>query len=172
MTVTDTRRRPSPRPRPHAETVTDSKAPASSGVPADPTPERETAAEGSSLQSRSDALRNRIRDALGRTRGYWVPPQFLTNAPPTVAELSAYARHGAWTARHDGPVRAYGVAWYGGVALAVTAGCRWFEWTCQRPLRALAAYVLWRLLITTAPGQWVADYIIRPICAAAAWVLL
>jgi len=109
---------------------------------------------------------------LRAAHAYWVPPTLLTDPPPAYRDLAAYAHRGAWTANPYGPVRGLGVAWHRAVSLPVTLVCRYVEWVAQRPARALVVFGLWKLLILTGPGPWLADHIVRPVAAAAAWVLL
>lgn len=138
--------------------------------------ERETGGEVSSLQSdlQSDdvTMRDRLRDRLLAFRGYWVPPSVLTEAPATVAELAGYAWRGGWTTSESGTVRRLGIWWHRLVSVPVTTVCRYVEWIYQRPGRAVPVFVLWKLLISTGPGPWVADHLIRPVLGLVAWVLL
>ena len=105
-------------------------------------------------------------------RAYVTPPSVLTEAPASVAELAAYAHWGAWTSGTDGPLRKLGIVWHRLIGLPVTVVCRYVEWTAQRPGRAIPVYLLWKLLISTGPGPWAADHLIRPVLGVLAWVLL
>ncbi len=156
--------------------ATERNSPVSSGefqgVPA----ERETGPELSSLQptlhSNLDTQRERVREWLAGFRGYWTPPSMLTEPPASVQELAAYAWYGGWTTAGSGPVRRLGIWWHRLIGLSTTTVCRYVEWIAQRPGRAIPVYLLWKLLITTGPGPWVADNIIRPALGFLAWVLL
>ncbi|MGC9670970.1 hypothetical protein ACNTMW_31035 [Planosporangium sp. 12N6] len=159
-------------PAPTVVSVTVGNSPASSGVSEGAPTERETAGEDSSLHPDATTVRDRTRQALRAVRAYLTPPSVLTDPPPSWAELAAYARYGAWTSRADGPLRRLGVAWYVAVGLSVTAACRYIEWIFQRPGRAIPVFVLWKLLISTGPGPWAADHLIRPVLGLLAWVLL
>jgi len=119
-----------------------------------------------------DTVREQLRSGLVWLREYVTPPSVLTDPPASVAELASYARWGAWTGRTDGPLRRLGIWWYRLVGLPVTVVGRYIEWIAQRPGRAIPVFVLWRLLISTGPGPWVADQLIRPVLGLAAWVLL
>jgi hypothetical protein len=187
--------RPSPRPRPRTA------PPAAPGpVPDDVTPHGVTQSEvsnlstgesesapgpgpvevdgvevstlQSSLQSRTDTLRERIRSGWAGVREYLTPPSVLTEPPASVAELAAYVHWGTWTSSTGGPLRKLGIVWHRLISLPITVVCRYVEWIAQRPGRALPVYLLWKLLISTGPGPWVADHIIRPVLGALAWVLL
>ncbi len=152
--------------------VTDGKTPVSSGEFGQVSAERETADEASSLQSGPATAREWLRAGLAGVKGYVVPPAVVTDPPASLAELAGYAHWGAWTTRTYGPVRAFGVWWFRLVALPVTAVCRYAEWIAQRPGRALPVFVVWKLLISTGPGPWLAGHVIRPVLALAGWVLL
>lgn len=102
-------------------------------------------------------------------KGYWVPPQLLSDPPPAVTDLVAYARRGAWTSR-DGLLRGLGITWLWLVALPFTVVCRYVEWVWQRPGRAIPIFVLWKLFVHSS-GGWFADNVIRPVLAVAAWAL-
>ncbi len=108
---------------------------------------------------------------LAAARAYFVPPKLLTNPPPAVTDLRAYAHHGTWT-RADGLARTVGVAWLYAVALPVTVACRYLEWVAQRPGRAVVVLGLWLAFIKTGGGPWIADNLIRPLIDVAAAVLL
>ncbi len=160
------------RPADATQKVTDRKAPVSTGGFEDAPAEREAADEASSLHSDPATARDWLRAALAAIRAYWVPPALLTEPPASLAELAGYAKAGAWTKRRSGFIRGCGVWWYRLVALPVTAVCRYIEWICQRPGRALPVFLLWKLLITTGPGPWLAAHFIHPLLGLAAWVLL
>lgn len=177
--------RPSPRPRtappapdPAPTSVTDGDYPASSGEPETaPTAvdAEENGVEVSSLQptlhSKVDTLREQLRSGLVAVRAYVTPPSVLVERPASVAELSAYAHWGTWTAE-AGVLRNLGIAWYRLAGLPVTVICRYVEWIVQRPGRSLVVFALVKLLLSTGPGPWVADHLIRPVLGAVAWVLL
>jgi hypothetical protein len=126
----------------------------------------------SSLQPDVDTLREQIRSGLAGFRAYVTPPSVLTDPPPSVAELRAYVRWGAWTGSTDGPLRNLGLLWHRLFSLPVTVVCRYTEWLWQRPGRLIPIYLLFKLLISTGPGPWVAGHIIRPVLGVVAWVLL
>jgi hypothetical protein len=186
--------RPSPRPRPappappvaagpvpdDVPPVTHGNSPQvstgeSKGAPASPLVQ-EDSEKVSSLQSslhfNLDTLREQIRSGLGGIKGYWTPPSVLTETPASVAELAAYAHWGAWTSSTDGPLRKLGIVWHRAFSLPATVVCRYVEWLWQRPGRLIPVYVLWKLLISTGPGPWVADHLIHPVLGVIAWVLL
>ncbi len=125
----------------------------------------------SSLHFDLDTLRERMRSGLGGLKEYLTPPSVLSESPASVAELAAYAHWGVWTSS-TGPLRRLGIVWHRLVGLPVTVVCRYVEWIAQRPGRAVPVFVLWKLLISTGPGPWVADHIIRPVLGVLAWVLL
>ena len=143
-------------------------------------PELESAEENgpklSSLQSSLhfdlDTLREQLRSGLGGIKGYLTPPSVLTESPASVAELAAYAHWGAWTSSTDGPLRKLGIVWHRMFSLPATVVCRYVEWIWQRPGRAVPVFVLWKLLISTGPGPWAADHLIRPVLGVIARVLL
>lgn len=141
------------------------------GAPA----EREAAPEVSTLHQglhwKLVTLRDSLRGPVDRSRAYWVPPRLLTDPPPTMAALSAYAHRGGYT-RQDGPARRLGVAWFACVALPTVLVCRYVAWFAERPGRWLAAALVWQALIRSTPGLWLVDHLIHPILAAAAWVFL
>lgn len=181
--------RPSPRPRPTAAAPPGTPAPTPDAVTVGNSPvssgESETAptavdaeengVEVSSLQpslhSKVDTLREQVRSGLVAVRAYVTPPSVLVERPASVAELSAYAHWGTWTAE-AGVLRNLGIAWYRLAGLPVTVICRYVEWIVQRPGRALVVFALVKLLLSTGPGPWVADHLIRPVLGAVAWVLL
>lgn len=129
----------------------------------------ETGDEVSTLQPPPVAWRDRIFAALGRLRAYFVPPSLLTDPPPSMAQLASYARRGAWTKSRRGLLRSLGVWWYR-LALIPTAVCRYVEWTLQRPGRAVAVWLVWRLLVSIG-GPTVHTFI-HAVLRAAAWVLI
>jgi hypothetical protein len=118
-----------------------------------------------------DTLRDRMREWLGAVREYVTPPAVWAEPPASMAELAAYARWGTWTSSTGGLRRA-GICWHWLVSIPVTTVCRYTEWIAQRPGRAIPVFVLWKLLISTGPGPWAADHLIRPLLGLAAWVLL
>ncbi|WP_123678926.1 hypothetical protein [Couchioplanes caeruleus] len=126
----------------------------------------------SSLHSWTATLRKQLRAGLGWLREYLTPPSVLAEAPASVAELRRYARWGAWTSSTAGLLRNLGIGWYRLVGLPVTVVCRYVEWIWQRPGRAIPVYLLWKLLISTGPGPWAAEHLIRPVLGVLAWVLL
>lgn len=155
--------------------TTQSDTPASTGVfesPESGPQGSKTGGEGSSLHPDPVTLRDHIRSAVQAARAFWVPPALLTCPPPSVADLASYARSGAWTSQVDGPIRRLGVWWYRLVTLPVTVVCRYTEWVAQRPGRAVAVFVVWKLVTATGPGPWLVDHTIRPVLGLVAWVLL
>lgn len=108
---------------------------------------------------------------LVAVKAYITPPSVLTERPPSVAALAAYARWGAWTTS-TGTVRKLGIVWHRMFSLPATVVCRYTEWLWQRPGRLIPVFVLWKLLISTGPGPWAADHLIRPLLGVLAWVLL
>jgi len=134
--------------------------------------EPEVSSLQSSLHFNLDTLREQIRSGLAGFRAYVTPPSVLTDPPPSVAELRGYARWGAWTGSTEGPLRRLGLLWHRLFSLPVTVLCRYTEWLWQRPGRLIPVFLLFKLLISTGPGPWVADHIIRPVLGAVAWVLL
>jgi len=182
--------RPSPRPRTAPPTAPDPApgdvafgnspiSPVSTGESESasrPENAQENGPEVSTLQSglhiNLDTLREQIRSGTAGIKGYLTPPSVLTQAPASVAELAAYARWGAWTSRTDSPLRKLGIVWHRLFGLPVTVICRYVEWIWQRPGRAIPVYLLWKLLISTGPGPWAGDHLIRPVLGVLAWVLL
>jgi hypothetical protein len=142
----------------------------------EPTLVQENGEKVSSLQSSLhfdlDTLREQIRSGLGGIKGYLTPPSVLTEAPASVAELAAYAHWGAWTKSTGGPLRKLGIVWHRMFSLPATVVCRYVEWLAQRPGRLIPVFALFKLLISTGPGPWVADHLIHPVLGALAWVLL
>jgi hypothetical protein len=116
-------------------------------------------------------LGDRVRFWLRALRAEITPPSVLTDPPPSGAQLHAYARWGAWTSS-TGPVRKLGIVWHRLFSLPVTVICRYTEWLWQRPGRLIPVFVLFKLLISTGPGPWAADHLIRPVLGVLAWVLL
>jgi hypothetical protein len=179
--------RPSPRPRPTppptpepvADDMTVSNSPISTGDSESAPGGAQSQENGprvstlqSSLHLETDTLRDQIRSGLGWLKTYFTPPSVLSEQPASVAELAAYARWGAWTPRTDGFLRNLGVTWYRLIGLPTTVVCRYVEWIAQRPGRAIPVYLLWKLLISTGPGPWVAAHLIHPVLGFVAWVLL
>lgn len=134
--------------------------------------ERETGPEVPSLHSDSTTGRDRLREILHGARDYWVPPNLLTKPPPTYTALVNYAYRGAWAGKPAGPVREAGIFWHRAASLPVTAVCRYVEWVAQRPGRAIPIYGLWRLLLATDAGHWLAANLVHPALAALGWALL
>lgn len=179
--------RPSPRPRtappaapgPVPDDITISDSPVSTGESKSaPAPDRaevdgpKVSSLQSSLHLDSDTLRERMLSWWEWLREYVTPPSVLTESPASVAELAAYAHWGAWTSSTGGPLRRLGIVWHRLFGLPTTVVCRYVEWIFQRPGRAIPVYLLWKLLISTGPGPWAADHIIRPVLGVFAWVLL
>jgi hypothetical protein len=167
-----------PAPAPALQKVTESNSPVSSLHPAEsaPAPIQPQENGPESLQSPVkspldvDTLRERLREAIVAVRAYLTPPSVWTEQPASMAELAAYARWGAWT--NSTGLRRAGLCWHWLVSLPVTTICRYGEWIAQRPGRLIPVYVLWKLLISTGPGPWAADHLVRPLLGLAAWVLL
>lgn len=127
-------------------------------------------ADSAGLHSPPVAWRDRTFAALARLKTYFMPPSLLTDPPPSMTQLAAYARRGAWTGSRKGFIRSLGVWWYRLVAIPVTAVCRYVEWTLQRAGRAVAVYLVWRLLIST--GGPAVHTPIHTVLRFVAWVLL
>ncbi len=114
---------------------------------------------------------DRVRSAVGWAKELYAPPPILAERPPSVAALSAYAKHGAWTRTRKGFLRSAGVAWFRVVGVPITVACRVAEWIWQRPGRAIPVAVLVKVLAHTTPGVWVVNagsYVV----GALAWALL
>lgn len=134
--------------------------------------EREAGPEGSSLHRNSTTDRDGRREIARRVREYWVPPNLLTKPPPPYSALVNYAYRGAWASKPGGPVREAGILWHRAVSLPATAVCRYVEWIGQRPGRAVPVFALWRLLLATDAGHWLAADLVHPALAALGWALL
>jgi hypothetical protein len=171
MTDTATRRRPSPYPRP-VPTSTESDTAACNAESKDASPERETAEKSTPTLQSAITDRDAWLRWIAAAREYFTPPSLLTEPPPSYTELRAYAHRAGWTSKDTGVVRTLGVWWHRFVGLPVTFVCRYAEWIAQRPGRAIPVFALWKLLILTTPGPWLADHIIRPVLGFVAWVLL
>lgn len=109
---------------------------------------------------------------MARFGAYCTPPPILTQRRPALDTLRDYARRGRYTESLNGGVRALGMAWYRGVAVPVTVAVRYVEWLFERPARFLVVAATVKALTFLPPVGWLVDHIIRPACAAAAWVLL
>ncbi len=163
--------------------ITAGNSPVSTGVSGNTPPAQNAAAQKaatpaevsslqSTLQSDEVTFRDRLIGWRAAFRGYWTTPSVLSEPAPAVTELAAYARHGAWTPGRFGFVRGCGIAWYRLVGLPVTVVCRYVEWIAQRPGRAIPVFAVWKLLISTGAGPWIAEHIIRPVLAVLAWAWL
>lgn len=156
--------------------ITERETPVSTGVLGQAPAEREASRPVSqtrmipaeSLITEGYDWRVRLRAA----GAYFTPPSVLTDRPASVKELSAYAHRAGWTAQPHGPLRALGIGWHRAIGLPATVVCRYAEWIAQRPGRALPVFALWKLLILTGPGPWIAENVITPAAHVAAWVLL
>lgn len=151
---------------------TQRETPASNHDPGSGPGGAKTGLEDSTLHRDSTTDGDRLRHALTAARRYWIPPNLLVNPPPTYAQLVNYAYRGAWAAKPAGPIREAGIFWHRTVSLPVTAVCRYIEWVAQRPGRALPIYGLWRLLLATDAGHWLAANLVHPALAAIGWALL
>lgn len=139
--------------------------------PEDAPSERQKPAEAFSLQPSPVTFRDRLEVGVEAARAWIVPPNVLTTPPEPFSELSSYASRGAWTSS-TGVIRRLGVLWLAVVALPAIFCLRMAEWLIQRPSRALLFAVIWQLFIRSGAGEWLSDYVIHPILAAAAWVFL
>jgi hypothetical protein len=159
-----------------APTVTQSEIPMSTGHSTDTPAERGAVAVNAQTTLIPVDIpitqRERLDNAIRGARTYFTPPAVLTERPASVAELTAYAKRAGWTSQSHGGIRAAGIAWYRVIGLPTTVVCRYVEWIAQRPGRAIPAFALWKLVISTGPGPWITDNVITPLGHAAAWVLL
>jgi hypothetical protein len=178
---------------PRPQDVTDSDAPGSIGASRDiPSTPKTSTEHLPGAETPLESITDRAGSGLvQRIRAYWQLPAPLAEQPPSWKQMLRYARHGHWTTStwhpkgatvkdargHEEPlrtgaVRRLGVAWAYGVAATSAAVCRYTEWILARPGRAIPIYLLWRLAIVAGPGAWLIDNLIRPVLAAASWVLL
>jgi hypothetical protein len=126
--------------------------------------------EGGETLNSAITVGDRARLAVVWAKELYAPPPILTQRPPSVSALAAYAKHGAWTRGRSGFLRGAGVAWFRFVGVPVTVLCRAAEWIWQRPGRAVPVAVLVKVLAHTSPGRWLVDagsYVV----GALAWAL-
>ena len=99
-------------------------------------------------------LRARYRPPTASTWAVWWGRRlWWAEAPPSLADLAAYARAGAWT-NPGGFWRGCGTWWLRLIGLPVTVVCRCVEWTVQRPGRLLTVLLIYVVLAHTTPGRW------------------
>lgn len=99
---------------------------------------------------------------LAKFGAYFTPPPLLTERRPAVATMCRYADRGRYTADVHGAVRALGIAWFRGVAVAGLVGARLWEWLTERPGRFITVAVTAKLLSFLPPVAWTVDHLIHP----------
>lgn len=135
--------------------------------------ERETGAEAFGLRSNTETLRNRLSAAGQLFRAWIVPPSLLTEPMASMAELTAYAYRGRWTADRTGFIRGIGKLWFTVIVLPVAYLLRLAEWLIQRPSRAIVATGIWLLIAhSDGPGPWLIDNVFRPFWSCLGWIFL
>jgi hypothetical protein len=152
--------------------VTEGNSEVGSSEFADAPTERQDGQEAAETRKSALTVRRRWGKRLDRVQAYLVPPKVLTEPPPAVAELAAYARAGAWTRQRYGLVRGFGVWWFRLVGLPYTTVCRYGEWVAQRPGRALVVLAFVKVMASTGWGSWAVTYLITPAGRAAVWLFL
>jgi hypothetical protein len=159
-----------------AEPTTHRNSPLSSGdlksTPSEHGTARKVSTLHRGLQWELATFRNWLEGATSRSRAYWIPPRFLTKPPASIAEMTAYAHRAGWTSQTTGLARKLGVVWFYVVAIPAAVVTRYVGWMTERPGRSLLAFGLWQLLIRTGGGPWIAEHLIDPLLAAAAWIFL
>jgi len=138
---------------------------------ADAPAERETVPQASIARKSAVTFGDIWVRALPKLHAYFTPPNVFTDSPATMGELRKYAHAGGWTSK-TGTLRSLGVGYFRLVARPTTVICRYVEWIAQRPGRAVPVYLLWKLVIRTAPGPWVAEHVIHPLASFAGWLFL
>lgn len=179
--------RPSPRPRPSATgpnlrlvpnrhnsgtlhpEMQDAAAPQATAEPENPgiQPSKLHAALTATIAS-SDWWKRMVKAGLA----YYTPPSVLVDRPATVAELAEYAYWAPWTRAQAGTLRTAGIWWYRLVGVPATVTCRYWEWICQRPGRAIPTLITVKLIASTSWGGWLIDHLITPTASALTWALL
>lgn len=100
--------------------------------------------------------RHPVVERLGRIGAQalteFTPPGIWTDPPATLAELSRYARYGAWTTA-TGFWRTAGVCWYALFAVPVSCAAYYLAWIVQRPARAVVVSLLYVVVAHTRIGQ-------------------
>lgn len=169
MTVTDSRRKPSPYPRTETRpTVTERRTETCNAEPQAHPVERETpAGKPSLLQS---AITVGVQLAVN-TRRYWTLPPLLTVQPPTIEQITDYARRAAYTGK-TGPRRACGVLWCYGAAIPATVASRVWAALWERPGRIALTLTVVKLLSFTPPAAWAVDHLLAPAARTALWLFL
>jgi len=112
-----------------------------------------------------------LSDIWPRALAYFTPPSIFTEQPASMADLRRYAHAAAWTSK-AGARRALGIGYFRLIARPTTIACRYVEWIGQRPGRAIPVYALWKLVIETPPGPWIAQHFIMPLASFAGWLFL
>ncbi|MCX5119196.1 hypothetical protein OG992_18585 [Micromonospora sp. NBC_00362] len=99
---------------------------------------------------------------LAKFKDNFTPPPLLTERRPAVDTMRLYAQRGRYTADVHGAVRALGIAWFRGVAVAGLVGARLWEWLTERPARFITVAVTVKLLSFLPPVAWTVDHLIHP----------
>jgi hypothetical protein len=187
MTDTAQAWRPSPRRRPADAPSRPGEAPRLHVVPPAADLQSETeAAENTPLDhvsagqdlagdaeiSRFTSAATGLRLFAATSRAYWTPPSIFTDAPATLEELAAYAKHAPWTAQDRGLIRAFGIGYYRFVGYPYTVISRYREWFAQRPLRLATLLGGVKLAALTGPGQWVVHTVVYPAAQFAGHIFL
>lgn len=150
---------PAPAPAPPA--VSQPEAPAAAPAPT-PTPAPEPApapvvedeaVEDDAVASADEFPASRLERAQAWVRETWWMPNLLTERPPSVVEVVAYAETGAQHAREDGPARGGSKLWGYLVAAPASAVLYLLAYLIQRPGRAatvgIVAFLAWLAWITS-----------------------
>jgi hypothetical protein len=118
------------------------------------------------------SFRARFGRFWAASKDYWTPPAILTERPPALADLAAYAKTAPWTDQSHGIIRAFGVAYQRGFAIPYTTWSRTKEHFVQRPLRFAALLAGTKLVCLTGPGDWAVHTLVYPVAQYAGHVFL
>lgn len=106
------------------------------------------------------------------SKDYWTPPAIFTEAAPSLADLSAYAKTAPWTHQHTGLLRTLGVGYYRAVGYPYTVWSRYKEHVLQRPGRLIVHLGLLKVASLTGPGDWVVHTVVYPVAQFAGHLFL
>ncbi|MFG1846800.1 hypothetical protein [Micromonospora carbonacea] len=104
-------------------------------------------------------------------RRYWTLPPLLTDQPPTIDQMTEYARRASYTSK-TGVRRACGVTWCYLAAIPNTVAARVWSALWERPGRIALILAVVKLLSFTQPVGWTVDHLLVPATRAALWLFL
>lgn len=113
-----------------------------------------------------DGARSRLERAGARGRGLarcFAPPDIWAQRRPSLSEVVAYPRRGAWTSDEAKGLRLLALAYVCAIGVPVAAIAYIAAWVAERPSRAIATAVLAAVAAQIPALRAVAGVVLAPV---------